>query len=80
MKKILATLFLSLLVVIPSRAVLKERDLARTLGVLSAELRADYEKQQMFLQMYEQQGAQQHPHLLSYTNQCEPLGLMLYSQ
>ena len=36
MKKILATLFLSLLVVIPSRAVLKERDLARTLGVLSA--------------------------------------------
>lgn len=80
MKKILATLFLSLLVVIPSRAVLKERDLARTLGVLSAELRADYEKQQMFLQMYEQQGAQQHQQLVSYMNQCEQIGLMLYSQ
>ena len=80
MKKILATLFLSLLVVIPSRAVLKERDLARTLGVLRAELRADYEKQQMFMQMYEQQGAQQHQQLISYMNQCEQIGLMLYSQ
>ena len=64
MKKILATLFLSLLVVIPAKAVLKERDLARTLGVLRAELKADYEKQQMFMQMYEQQGAQQHQQLI----------------
>ena len=80
MKKILTTIFFSLLVILPGQAVLKERDLARTLGVLRAELKADYEKQQMFMQMYEQQGAQQHQQLVSYMNQCEQIGLMLYSQ
>ncbi|MBQ7572265.1 MAG: mechanosensitive ion channel, partial [Bacteroidaceae bacterium] len=63
-----------------SHAVLKERDLARTLGVLRAELARDYEKQQVMMQMYEQQGAQQHQQLVSYMNQCEQIGLMLYSQ
>ena len=69
-----------LLMVLPGRAVLKERDLARTLGVLRAELAADYDKQQMFMQMYEQQGVAQHQQLVSYMNQCEQIGLMLYSQ
>ena len=32
------------------------------------------------MQMYEQQGAQQHQQLVSYMNQCEQIGLMLYSQ
>ena len=80
MKRILALVALCLLVVMPGRAVLKERDLARTLGVLRAELKTNYEKQQMFMQMYEQQGAQQHQQLVSYMNQCEQIGLMLYSQ
>ena len=46
--------------VVPAQAVLKERDLARTLGVLREELTADYQKQQMFMARYEQQGAAQH--------------------
>jgi len=45
------------LTVVPAQAVLKERDLARTLGVLKAELQATYEKQQAFMARYEQQGA-----------------------
>ncbi len=79
-RRVMALVCLCLLMVIPAQAVLKEKDLARTLGVLRAELAADYEKQQMFMQMYEQQGAQQHQMLVSYMNQCEQIGLMLYSQ
>ncbi|MBP5769806.1 MAG: mechanosensitive ion channel [Bacteroidaceae bacterium] len=69
-----------LLAVQPAGAVLKERDLARTLGVLRAELAADYEKQQAFMARFEQQGAAQHQQLVWYMNQCEQIGLMLYSQ
>ena len=64
----------------PSHAVLKEKDLARTLGVLKAELQATYEQQQAFMQSYEQQGMQQHQQLVWYMHQCEQIGLMLYSQ
>ena len=80
MKRIVALWTVCLLALLPSYAVLKERDLARTLGVLRAELASNYEKQQMFMQMYEQQGAAQHQQLVSYMNQCEQIGLMLYSQ
>jgi hypothetical protein len=80
MKKLLSVLILVLVALLPAHAVLKEKDLARTLGVLRAELASDYEKQQQFLQMYEQQGAAQHQQLVSYMNQCEQIGLMLYSQ
>ncbi len=76
----MALLCLCLLMVVPGRAVLKEKDLAQTLSVLRAELARDYEKLQMFIQSYEQQGAQQHQQLVSYMNQCEQIGLMLYSQ
>ena len=66
--------------VMPTWAVLKERDLARTLGVLRAELQADYRRQKMFMARYEQQGAAQHEQLVWYMNQCEQIGLMIYSQ
>ncbi len=74
---LLAFLFLG---VATAHAVLKERDLARTLGVLKAELQANYEKQQAFMARYEQQGAAQHQQLVKYMQQCEQIGLMLYSQ
>ena len=64
----------------PMQAVLKERDLARTLGVLRAELAADNAKQKAFMARYEQQGVAQHQQLVAYMNQCEQIGLMLYSQ
>ena len=80
MKKLLVFIVLLLGYLIPANAVLKERDLARTLGVLKAELQAKYEQQQTFMAMYEQQGTQQHQQLVSYMHQCEQIGLMLYSQ
>ena len=71
---------LLLLFTIPAGSVLKEKDLARTLGVLKAELQRNYEQQQAFMQSYEQQGMQQHKQLVWYMHQCEQIGLMLYSQ
>ena len=79
MKKILLAALL-LLTAIPAGSVLKEKDLARTLGVLKAELQRNYEQQQAFMQSYEQQGMQQHKQLVWYMHQCEQIGLMLYSQ
>lgn len=61
-------------------AVLKERDLPRTLSVLKAELQDHYERQQSFMSMYEQRGARQHQMLVNYMQQCEQISLMLYSQ
>ena len=79
----LRSLFLAALLLsafVPSHAVLKEKDLARTLGVLKAELQSKYEQQQALMQNYEQQGTQQHKQLVWYMHQCEQIGLMLYSQ
>ncbi len=80
MKKFLSLAALLLLFAIPAGSVLKEKDLARTLGVLKAELQTTYEQQQAFMQSYEQQGMQQHKQLIWYMHQCEQIGLMLYSQ
>ena len=80
MKRILITCTLLVLALLPAGAVLKERDLARTLGVLREELSANYAKQKVFMSRYEQQGAAQHQQLVWYMNQCEQIGLMLYSQ
>ena len=80
MKRILFSLLLCLVCAVQSFGVLKEKDLARTLGVLKAELQVDYERQQAFMAMYEQQGTQQHHQLVSYMQQCEQIGLMLFSQ
>ena len=60
---------LLLLFITPVNSVLKEKDLARTLGVLKAELQATYEQQQAFMQSYEQQGMQQHQQLVWYMHQ-----------
>ena len=80
MKRVLAFILLVVICLIPANAVLKEKDLARTLGVLKAELQTKYDQQQTFMAMYEQQGTQQHQQLVNYMHQCEQIGLMLYSQ
>lgn len=80
MKKRIILLLGLIMMAATTHAVLKERDLARTLGVLKAELQANYEKQQAFMARYEQQGAAQHQQLVKYMQQCEQIGLMLYSQ
>jgi small-conductance mechanosensitive channel len=80
MKKLLIFIVLIAFCLIPAKAVLKEKDLARTLGVLKAELQEKYEQHQAFMAIYEQQGTQQHQQLVNYMHQCEQIGLMLYSQ
>ncbi len=80
MKHRLLLAALLLTIISPALAVLKEKDLARTLSVLKAELETNYEMQQAFMQSYEQQGMQQHKQLVWYMQQCEQIGLMLYSQ
>ena len=79
-RRIILLAALLLIFITPVGSVLKEKDLARTLGVLKAELQATYEQQQAFMQSYEQQGMQQHQQLVWYMHQCEQIGLMLYSQ
>ena len=80
MKKFLVFIVFLLACVMSADAVLKEKDLARTLGVLKAELQIKYDQQQTFMAVYEQQGTQQHQQLVNYMHQCEQIGLMLYSQ
>lgn len=80
MKKLLVFILLAVVCLVPANAVLKEKDLARTLGVLKAELQEKYEQHQAFMAIYEQQGTQQHLQLVNYMHQCEQIGLMLYSQ
>ncbi|MCD8302130.1 MAG: mechanosensitive ion channel family protein [Prevotellaceae bacterium] len=80
MKRLTIFLLLCMLASMHSWAVLKEKDLARTLGVLRAELAADYEQQQQIIASYEEKAQSQHEQLVSYMTQCEQIGLMLYSQ
>lgn len=79
-RRLLAIVALLLVVLTPAVAVLKEKSLAETLGVLLAELQSDYDKQQYMKQHYESQSAQQHEALVENMQRCEQIGLMLYSQ
>ena len=79
MKKILI-FFLSIVLAIPVGAVLKERDLARTLGVLRAELEQTEMQQRVMMQRYATMQSTQHNQLLEFMQQSEQIALMLYSQ
>lgn len=79
MKRILTTIVF-LLSILHTQAVLKEKDLPHTLGVLKAELKADFEKQKQNMQRYEQMNIEQHAKLISYMKRSEQVGLILYSQ
>lgn len=65
---------------LPTGAVLKEKDLGRTLGVLRAELENNYKTQKQFMVRYERTSSEQHTELVQYMKQSEQVGLMLYSQ
>ena len=80
MKKFLYTLLLFIMVALPSGAVLKEKSLARTLGVLRLELYSNWKKQKVLMARYELQQDQQHAMLVEYMQRSEQISLMLYSQ
>lgn len=80
MNKYITTLLMSLLFTLPSGAVLKEKSLARTIGVLKLELRENWVKQKALMQRYEERQRTQHAQLVDYMQRSEQIGLMLYSQ
>ena len=80
MKKYLFTLLTALVMATPSHAVLKEKSLARTLGVLRLELYDNWKKQKLFMARYEDQQEAQHAKLVEYMQRSEQISLMLYSQ
>ena len=80
MKKIFVFLMLSVLTVFQAHAVLKEKDLAQTLGVLRAELEQSYNEQQALMEMYKKRYVDQHTALVRMMQQSNQIALMLYSQ
>ncbi len=80
MKKILYTLLLLFLAVLQSHAVLKEKDLARTMNVLYLELNSKHAQQKENIAKYETMRQQQHVQLVEFMQECEQIGLILYSQ
>ena len=60
MKKIIVLLVISVLTVFQAQAVLKEKDLSQTLGVLRGELQLAYNEQQAIMASFEKRNADQH--------------------
>lgn len=79
MKRLLI-IFLLLTAGLSAHAVMKERDLARTLGVLKLELQRNYTQQKEFMARYEMMSKGQHEKLVDYMKRSEQIGLILYSQ
>lgn len=79
MKKLLIGI-LAIILAIPMGAVLKERDLARTLGVLRAELEQTEQQQKINMQRYSIMQTTQHEQLVDFMQRSEQIALMLYSQ
>lgn len=79
MRKLLIVL-LAIVVAIPVGAVLKERNLGRTLTVLRAELERSEVQQQEEMRRYSLMQRRQHDELVEYMQRSEQVALMLYSQ
>lgn len=79
MKKI-AIFLVMIMVALSASAVLKERDLARTLDVLQAELEHAYTEQQAQLKLYEQYTKAQHKQLVETMQRIDQISIILYSQ
>ena len=80
MKKILFFLLLLTAVSQQSQAVLKERDLGKTLHVLRLELYNKWMKQKERMKLMEARREAQHKKLISIIQRSEITGLILYSQ
>lgn len=80
MRKFLILILITIVVLPSTYAVLKEKDLTRTLGVLKLELENDAKKQKEFMARYQFMHQEQHNKLVDYMKRCEQIGLMLYSQ
>ncbi len=80
MKKIFITLLFFLTMVGQSQAVLKERDLNRTLHVLRLELHDKWVKQEESRKRIHERNQAQHTNLVNIMKRCQSTSLILYSQ
>ena len=75
----LAVVLMAIMVITPADAVLKERNLSKTLNVLCAELEANYKKQKAFMASAEKRTQKRHTELISLMKRSQQISLMLYS-
>ncbi|MBQ5944001.1 MAG: mechanosensitive ion channel [Bacteroidales bacterium] len=80
MKKKIIAVLVSFLVVVPSFAVLNEKDLSQTLSVLRYELRTTNIQMERYKGFVSRSTAMQHDQLVHLMERCNELSLMLYSQ
>lgn len=80
MKKILILMAICVFTVFQAQAVLKEKDLPQTLGVLRAELAQAYSEQQAIMARFEKRNVEQHSRLVRMMQNSNQIALMLYSQ
>ena len=80
MKKLSVLLLLLLTIVMQSQAVLKERDLNRTLHVLRLELHDKWQKQEESRRRMLERSEAQHTNLVNIMKRCQSTSLILYSQ
>lgn len=80
MKKTVVFVMLCVLTVFQAQAVLKEKNLPQTLGVLRAELEQAYNQQQLMMARFESRNVEQHSRLVRMMQNSNQIALMLYSQ
>lgn len=80
MKKFLLIVILFFVTYFQAFAVLKEKDLSQTLGVLRAELELAYNEQKTMMARYEKRNIEQHANLVKMMQHSNQIALMLYSQ
>lgn len=80
MKRFFLFALLCVFTVFQAHAVLKEKDLSQTLGVLRAELEQCYNEQQARMARFEKRNVEQHRNLVSMMQRSNQIALMLYSQ
>ncbi|MCF0196574.1 MAG: hypothetical protein HUK03_04985, partial [Bacteroidaceae bacterium] len=79
MIKPLLLVLMAMMVSVPAKAVLKERNLSKTLNVLCAELEENYKKQKQFMESAEKRTQKQRNELISMMQRSQQISLMLYS-
>lgn len=80
MKKIILLAICCFFTVFQAQAVLKEKDLPQTLGVLRAELERSYKEQKALMARFERRNGEQHANLIRMMQNSNQIALMLYSQ
>ena len=80
MKKVFILVAIAVLTVFQAQAVLKEKDLPQTLGVLRAELAQAYNEQQAIMARFEKRNVEQHSRLVHLMQSSNQIALMLFSQ